>query len=144
MDVHAQGGGIHYTVSCVQNATPSELYDSLKPRLRQMLACGTTTLEAKSGYGLTLEAELKMLQVLEQAKRDTPLTISSTYCGAHAVPRFVAAAGGGRTRGVVNRMWSNLNLMGVWSIGILPADTSSTLRVLKSSIVTRALLSCYP
>ena len=92
MDVHAQGGGIHYTVNCVQKATPSELYDSLKPRLHQMLACGTTTLEAKSGYGLTLEAELKMLQVLEQAKRDTPLTISSTYCGAHAVPRFVAAS----------------------------------------------------
>ena len=88
MDIHAQGGGIHYTVDCVRQATPTELYDSLHRRLESMLACGTTTLEAKSGYGLTLETELKMLQVLEQAKKELPLTISSTYCGAHAVPRY--------------------------------------------------------
>ncbi len=87
MDIHAQGGGIMYTVDCVQKATPTELYESLQGRLRQMMSCGTTTLEAKSGYGLTLEAELKMLQVLERAKRELPLTISSTYLGAHAVPR---------------------------------------------------------
>ena len=76
-----------YTVECVQKATPTELYTSLQGRLQQMMSCGTTTLEAKSGYGLTLEAELKMLQVLERAKREFPLTISSTYLGAHAVPR---------------------------------------------------------
>ncbi len=87
MDIHAQGGGIHYTVECVRQATPTQLYDSLKGRLAEMLSCGTTTLEAKSGYGLDLETELKMLQVLETAKKSTPLTISSTYCGAHAVPR---------------------------------------------------------
>jgi imidazolonepropionase len=87
MDIHATGGGIHYTVECVQQATPTQLYDTLKSRLQAMLSCGTTTLEAKSGYGLTLDAELKMLRVLEQAKKDMSLTISSTYCGAHAVPR---------------------------------------------------------
>ena len=87
MDIHAKGGGIHYTVECVRQATPTQLYDSLRPRLEAMLSRGTTTLEAKSGYGLTLEAELKMLQVLERAKRELPLTISSTYCGAHAVPK---------------------------------------------------------
>lgn len=87
MDIHAAGGGIHYTVERVQQATPTELYKALKPRLQSMLSCGTTTLEAKSGYGLTLDTELKMLQVLEQAKKEMPLTISSTYCGAHAVPR---------------------------------------------------------
>ena len=87
MDIHAMGGGIHYTVDQVRQATPTELYDALRRRLEAMLSCGTTTLEAKSGYGLSLEAELKMLRVLEQAKQDTPLTISSTYCGAHAVPK---------------------------------------------------------
>ena len=87
MDIHAAGGGIHYTVERVQQATPTELYETLKPRLQAMLSCGTTTVEAKSGYGLTLDAELKMLQVLERAKKEMPLTISSTYCGAHAVPR---------------------------------------------------------
>ena len=89
MDIHAQGGGIHFTVDCVQQAMPTQLYDSLKKRLEEMLSCGTTTLEAKSGYGLNLETELKMLQVLERAKKTLPLTISSTYCGAHAVPRLV-------------------------------------------------------
>ena len=88
MDIHAMGGGIHYTVDQVRQATPTELYDALRQRLEAMLSCGTTTLEAKSGYGLSLEAELKMLRVLERAKEDTPLTISSTYCGAHAVPRY--------------------------------------------------------
>lgn len=88
MDIHAQGGGIHYTVDCVRQATPTQLYESLKTRLEEMLRCGTTTMEAKSGYGLELDAELKMLQVIEQAKRNLPLTISSTYCGAHAVPRY--------------------------------------------------------
>lgn len=87
MDIHAQGGGIHYTVERVQQATPLELYESLRPRLEAMLSCGTTTVEAKSGYGLTLDAELKMLQMLERAKQEFPITISSTYCGAHAVPR---------------------------------------------------------
>lgn len=90
MDIHAQGGGIHYTVGCVREATPTDLYTSLRGRMEAMMSCGTTTLEAKSGYGLTLEAELKMLQVLERAKQELPLTISSTYCGAHAVPRSVA------------------------------------------------------
>lgn len=87
MDIHAQGGGIHYTVNCVQQATPTQLYKSLKGRLEEMMECGTTTVEAKSGYGLKLEAELKMLQVLEMAKQNLPITISSTYCGAHAIPR---------------------------------------------------------
>ena len=87
MDIHAQGGGIHYTVERVQQATPTELYDALRGRLERMMRCGTTSLEAKSGYGLKLDTELKMLQALERAKQELPLTISSTYCGAHAVPR---------------------------------------------------------
>jgi imidazolonepropionase len=53
-----------------------------------MLKAGTTLLEAKSGYGLEdAEAELKMLRVLVRAERETPLEISATFCGAHAIPR---------------------------------------------------------
>ncbi len=93
MDIHAQGGGIHYTVQCVREATPTALYDSLMGRLECMAGAGTTTVECKSGYGLDLDSELKQLQVLEQAKKQQPLTISSTYCGAHSVPKYVRLSG---------------------------------------------------
>lgn len=87
MDIHAKGGGIHYTVDCVRRATVEQLYTSLDRRLTTMMTMGTTMVEAKSGYGLDLENELKMLRVIERAKREHAMTISSTYCGAHAVPK---------------------------------------------------------
>ena len=87
MEVHAKGGGIHYTVNCVRQSTVEQLYASLDRRLSAMLRCGTTVVEAKSGYGLDLENELKMLRVIERAKREHAMTVSSTYCGAHAVPK---------------------------------------------------------
>jgi imidazolonepropionase len=87
MDVHKAGGGIHFTVDHVHKASEDELYGNLKEILPRMLQAGTTLLEAKSGYGLDTENEMKMLKVLERAKNDGPLEISSTYCGAHAVPR---------------------------------------------------------
>ena len=87
MDVHNAGGGIHFTVEHVHKASEDELYGNLKEILQRMLQAGTTLLEAKSGYGLDTENEIKMLNVLERAKNEGPLEISSTYCGAHAVPR---------------------------------------------------------
>ena len=87
MDIHAKGGGIHYTVSCVHQATPDQLFSSLSQRLSAMLQLGTTLVEAKSGYGLDLENELKMLRAIERAKKEHPISVSSTYCGAHAVPK---------------------------------------------------------
>lgn len=87
MDIHAMGGGIHFTVNCVRKASFDQLYDSLCERLWSMLKGGTTLVEAKSGYGLDLENEYKMLRVIEKAKREHPISISSTYCGAHAVPK---------------------------------------------------------
>lgn len=53
-----------------------------------MLNSGTTLIEAKSGYGLELETELKMLRVLHKAESLLPLEISSTFCGAHAIPKY--------------------------------------------------------
>ena len=87
MEIHAKGGGIHYTVDCVRQSTLEQLYTSLEARLTTMLTAGTTVVEAKSGYGLDLENETKMLRVIERAKREHPMTISSTYCGAHAIPK---------------------------------------------------------
>lgn len=87
MEVHKAGGGINFTVEKTKKATEKELYDLLMPRLHRMLKAGTTTAECKSGYGLETEAEIKMLKVLEKAKKHQPVEISSTFLGAHSVPK---------------------------------------------------------
>lgn len=88
MDVHRAGGGIHFTVEHTRAAAASELLGSLGSRLARMLRAGTTLVECKSGYGLELQTEVKMLEVIEKARRRLPINISSTYCGAHAVPKY--------------------------------------------------------
>ncbi|XP_062238363.1 probable imidazolonepropionase [Platichthys flesus] len=87
MDVHRAGGGIHFTVEHTRAAAPSDLLASLSSRLARMQRAGTTLVECKSGYGLELQTELKMLEVIDEARRTLPINISSTYCGAHAVPK---------------------------------------------------------
>lgn len=87
MEVHKAGGGIYYTVDHTKAASEDHLLNLLKARLWEMLRSGTTLVEAKSGYGLDAENELKMLHVIQRAKKETPIEISSTFCGAHAVPR---------------------------------------------------------
>lgn len=88
MDVHRAGGGIHFTVERTRAAAAPDLLASLSSRLVRMQRAGTTLVECKSGYGLELQTELKMLEVIEGARRSLPINISSTYCGAHAVPRY--------------------------------------------------------
>jgi len=92
MEVHAAGGGINFTVEKTRAADEEELLDLLLPRLRAMLQHGTTTVECKSGYGLETATEVKMLTVLEKARSKCPIEISSTFCGAHSVPKGSTAA----------------------------------------------------
>ncbi|MGH0165488.1 UNVERIFIED_CONTAM: hypothetical protein FKN15_051623 [Acipenser sinensis] len=92
MEVHQAGGGIHFTVEHTRQASEAELLASLKQRLLRMLRTGTTLVECKSGYGLELDTEVKMLSVIERARKDLPIGISSTYCGAHSVPKRKTAA----------------------------------------------------
>ncbi|MGH0121601.1 UNVERIFIED_CONTAM: hypothetical protein FKN15_006578 [Acipenser sinensis] len=92
MEVHQAGGGIHFTVEHTRQASEAELLASLKQRLLRMLRTGTTLVECKSGYGLELDTEVKMLSVIERARKDLPIGISSTYCGAHSVPKGKTAA----------------------------------------------------
>ncbi|XP_053402939.1 probable imidazolonepropionase isoform X2 [Mercenaria mercenaria] len=87
MDVHKAGGGIHYTVEHTRKASEEDLYASFKDRLQAMCNAGTTLVECKSGYGLDVATEVKMLRVIERAKREMAIGVSSTYCGAHAVPK---------------------------------------------------------
>ncbi|XP_016405240.1 putative imidazolonepropionase [Sinocyclocheilus rhinocerous] len=87
MEVHEAGGGIHFTVAHTRSATERQLLDGLQSRLERMMRAGTTLVECKSGYGLELDTELKMLRVINSARNSLSIGISATYCGAHAVPK---------------------------------------------------------
>ncbi|XP_043246650.1 probable imidazolonepropionase [Amphibalanus amphitrite] len=87
MEVHQAGGGINFTVQRTRAACEADLLEALLPRLHRMLISGTTLAECKSGYGLNTVTEVKQLRVLEAARSHTPVQISSTFCGAHSVPR---------------------------------------------------------
>ncbi|CAN7720357.1 imidazolonepropionase [Paenibacillus sp. LjRoot56] len=86
LDILAQGGGILNTVQSTREASEQELYDKARRSLNEMLLNGVTTVEAKSGYGLTLEDELKQLRVAKRLNDTHPVEIVSTFMGAHAVP----------------------------------------------------------
>ncbi|NQF15386.1 imidazolonepropionase [Brevibacillus sp. HB1.3] len=87
MEIMNNGGGIHSTTAATRTATHEELFAQSKQRLDQFLLHGVTTVEAKSGYGLTLEDELKQLEVAKQLNEAHPIDLVSTFMGAHAVPR---------------------------------------------------------
>ncbi|ELW61513.1 putative imidazolonepropionase [Tupaia chinensis] len=73
MDIHQAGGGINFTVERTRQASEAELFSSFQQRLQCMMRAGTTLVECKSGYGLNLETELKMLRVIERARRELDL-----------------------------------------------------------------------
>ena len=85
-EIAAEGGGIVKTVAATRAASESDLVDAALPRLEAMLACGTTTVEIKSGYGLETEAELRMLRAVGQLAALQPIEISPTFMGAHEIP----------------------------------------------------------
>jgi imidazolonepropionase len=85
-DIAAAGGGIISTVRATRNASEDELIAQSRPRLEEMLACGTTTCEVKSGYGLDLQSELKLLTAIRRMADDLPLDIVPTFMGAHEIP----------------------------------------------------------
>lgn len=86
MEIMNAGGGIASTVRATRSATPEDLLAQTRQRAQAMLRLGTTTAEAKSGYGLELNAELAQLQVLLTLDGEGPLEIVPTFLGAHAVP----------------------------------------------------------
>jgi len=85
------GGGIWSTVEKTRAASDADLLAQAKKHAEWFLRCGTTTVEAKSGYGLTLDDELKILRVMRRLKEETSLEIVPTFLGAHAVPRHMNA-----------------------------------------------------
>ena len=84
--IAAEGGGILSTVAATRAASEEELLTSARGRLDEMLACGTTTCEAKSGYGLTTESELKQLRVIRALDAGHAVDVRATFLGAHEIP----------------------------------------------------------
>ena len=86
LDILAAGGGIHSTVKATRAATEDELTEKAKAALDEMLSFGTTTCEAKSGYGLNKKEELKQLKVIKKLNKEHPMDVIPTFMGAHALP----------------------------------------------------------
>jgi imidazolonepropionase len=85
-EIAKKGGGILNSARRLHDTSEDELYESAMVRLGEIISYGTGAVEIKSGYGLTLEDELKMLRVVRRLKASSPLTIRATFLGAHAVP----------------------------------------------------------
>jgi len=85
-EISRQGGGILSTVKATRAASESELYQSAESRLRYLMNQGVTTIEIKSGYGLDVETELKMLRVARKLEDDFPIRVETTLLGAHSIP----------------------------------------------------------
>ena len=85
-EIAAAGGGIVSTVRATRDASEADLVAATRPRLDEMLACGTTTAEIKSGYGLTLESELKMLRSIRTLDAEHAIDLVPTFMGAHEIP----------------------------------------------------------
>ncbi len=82
-----RGGGILNSAEKLQNSSEDELYEQAAKRLTEVIKMGTGVIEIKSGYGLTVDAELKMLRVIKRLKHDFPIEIKSTLLAAHAIPK---------------------------------------------------------
>lgn len=100
----AQGGGIHNTVECTRSASFDELFHDAGKRLATMARFGVTTVEIKTGYGLDLKNELKMLRVLESLSTKQPLTCIGTCLAAHVLPKEYAENRSGYLDLIVNEI----------------------------------------
>ena len=85
-EIAAAGGGIKSSVRTLRAASKEELIQLTLPRLDRMLSYGTTTIEAKSGYGLSLDDEIKMLEVIKELNHLHPIDLVPTFLGAHEIP----------------------------------------------------------
>ncbi len=85
-EIAKRGGGILNSAKRIGEVSEDDLFEQSLQRINDIIAMGTGAVEIKSGYGLSLENELKMLRVIKRLKNESPITIKSTFLGAHAVP----------------------------------------------------------
>jgi imidazolonepropionase len=85
-EIAKKGGGILNSANKLQHTSEEDLYEQSAKRIQEIMKMGTGAVEIKSGYGLTLEAEIKMLTVIKKLNENFPITIKATFLGAHALP----------------------------------------------------------
>ena len=103
-EIAARGGGILNSVKLLQNTSKEDLYNQSKMRINSVIRQGTGAIEIKSGYGLSFESELKMLQVIKQIKDSSKMQVKSTFLGAHAYPNEFKGNKDGYIDLVLNKM----------------------------------------
>ncbi|STO11880.1 Imidazolonepropionase [[Flavobacterium] thermophilum] len=113
MEIMNAGGGIHATTKATREASEEMLYEESKRRLDQFLLHGVTTVEAKSGYGLSIEHEVKQLTVAKQLDETHPVDVVSTFMGAHAVPAEWKDNPDGFVRVIVEEMIPKVSELGL-------------------------------
>jgi len=112
-EIAAKGGGIISTVTATREASEADLVKSSKPRLEESIACGVTTLEIKSGYGLDVEDEIKMLEVAKHLGDENPVRVQKTFLGAHALPPEFKDNSDGYMEKVCNAMLPTAHALGL-------------------------------
>jgi imidazolonepropionase len=96
MEIARRGGGIHSSVTDLRRRSEDELYDLALPRVHRLASYGSTTIEVKSGYGLSLEDEIKSLRVIARLAREVPVRLVPTWLGAHEIPLEARSSASGR------------------------------------------------
>lgn len=96
MEIARRGGGIHSSVADLRAHTGDELFDLALPRILRLASYGSTTIEVKSGYGLSVDDELKSLRVVARLARDVPVRLVPTWLGAHEIPQEFRGSDTGR------------------------------------------------
>ncbi|MFV8269583.1 imidazolonepropionase [Flavobacterium sp. GT2N3] len=103
-EIANRGGGILNSAKKLNETSEEEIYQQSKVRLEEVLRLGTGAVEIKSGYGLTLDGELKMLRVIQRLAQNYPITIKATFLGAHAFPLEYATNHKGYIDLIINEM----------------------------------------
>ncbi|MFZ6753778.1 imidazolonepropionase [Undibacterium sp. Dicai25W] len=139
-EIARQGGGIVSTVNATRAATEDDLLQACLPRLKSLLSEGVTTLEIKSGYGLDLETEARILRVARRIGREFPVRVKTTFLGAHAVPPEYAGRSDDYISLVCDVMLPTLHAEGLVDavdvfcekIGFTPAQTERVFQAAQS------------
>jgi imidazolonepropionase len=103
-EIANRGGGILNSAKKLNESSEEEIYNQSKDRLEEVMRLGTGAVEIKSGYGLTVAGELKMLRVIQNLAQNYPITIKATFLGAHAFPLVYAANHQGYIDLIINEM----------------------------------------
>jgi imidazolonepropionase len=104
-EIAEAGGGILNSARKLQAMSEDELFEAAKQRLFEVIGFGTGAIEIKSGYGLTVADELKMLRVIKRLQAISPINIKSTFLGAHAIPAEYKQNRAGYVDLVINKIW---------------------------------------